>query len=162
MPVLEPLSGSPALDRGVGPCPATDARGVARPQGPGCDAGSAELPVAAPPAGPAAAAARLKALPKTLKLKKGKLSVTLSCQAGPACAGNLKVTATGKSKGKRKTVLLAQKKFSIPGGKQMTVKAPLSKLGKAATNGRASLSATLTVKLNGVAKALTRKVTISR
>jgi len=52
IPVLEPLSGSPALDRAVGPCPPADARGVARPQGPACDAGAAELPVAAPPMPP--------------------------------------------------------------------------------------------------------------
>jgi CSLREA domain-containing protein len=46
IPVMEPLPGSPVLDRGVGPCPATDARGVARPQGAACDSGAAELPVA--------------------------------------------------------------------------------------------------------------------
>ena len=53
VPVAEPLPGSPALDRGLAPCPATDARGVARPQGGGCDSGAAERPVAAvagPPA----------------------------------------------------------------------------------------------------------------
>jgi hypothetical protein len=37
-------AGSPALDAaGAGACPATDQRGVARPQGPGCDTGSFEL-----------------------------------------------------------------------------------------------------------------------
>lgn len=46
IPVLEPLAGSPALDRAVGPCPATDARGLARPQGPACDSGAAERAVA--------------------------------------------------------------------------------------------------------------------
>ena len=50
IPVLEPLAGSPAIDRAVGACPPTDARGVKRPQGPACDAGAAELPVAVPPA----------------------------------------------------------------------------------------------------------------
>jgi len=45
VPVAEPLPGSPALDRGIAPCPATDARGVARPQGGACDAGAAERPV---------------------------------------------------------------------------------------------------------------------
>ncbi len=47
VPVREPLPGSPAVDHAVGPCPPTDARGVARPQGPACDSGAAELP--APP-----------------------------------------------------------------------------------------------------------------
>ena len=173
VPVLEPLAGSPALDRAVGPCPATDARGVARPQGPGCDAGAAELPVAAPPApAPAGGApativapskAGLKALPATLKLKEGKVSVTLSCLSGPACAGNLKLTKPGPArKGKRTPIVLAQKGFSLAGGQQAVVKAPLTKLGKAATEGRRSLGATLTVKLNGAAAALTQKVQISR
>jgi CSLREA domain-containing protein len=49
VPVAEPLPGSPALDRGIAPCPATDARGVARPQGGACDAGAAERPVTVVP-----------------------------------------------------------------------------------------------------------------
>lgn len=47
IPVAEPLADSPAIDRAVGACPPTDARGVARPQGAACDAGAAERPVAA-------------------------------------------------------------------------------------------------------------------
>ena len=50
VPVMEPLPGSPAIDRAVGPCPPTDARGVPRPQGPGCDTGAAER-VVPPPSG---------------------------------------------------------------------------------------------------------------
>jgi CSLREA domain-containing protein len=49
IPVAVPAAGSPALDRAVGPCPATDARALPRPQGAACDAGAAERPVAAPP-----------------------------------------------------------------------------------------------------------------
>ena len=45
IPALEPLAGSPALDRAVGACPPEDARGVPRPQGSACDAGAAERPV---------------------------------------------------------------------------------------------------------------------
>jgi hypothetical protein len=54
MPVLEPLAGSPALDRAVGPCPGEDARGYPRPQGSGCDSGAAERgsPVTAIGGGP--------------------------------------------------------------------------------------------------------------
>jgi CSLREA domain-containing protein len=51
--------GSPAIDSADGSaCPATDQRGVARPQFAGCDKGAFELAPAPPPAsGPAAAAA---------------------------------------------------------------------------------------------------------
>jgi putative cofactor-binding repeat protein len=42
IPYLEPLVGSPALDRALAPCQATDVRGVARPQGGACDAGAVE------------------------------------------------------------------------------------------------------------------------
>ena len=45
-----PASGSSVVDAGgVSGCPATDQRGVARPQGPACDIGAVELAVAAPP-----------------------------------------------------------------------------------------------------------------
>jgi hypothetical protein len=40
-----PLAGSPAIDAGnPATCPATDQRGVARPQGGGCDIGAVEVP----------------------------------------------------------------------------------------------------------------------
>ena len=42
-------TGSPALDAVVGTCPATDQRGVARPQGTACDIGSFEAATALPP-----------------------------------------------------------------------------------------------------------------
>jgi predicted outer membrane repeat protein len=48
IPYLEPLAGSPALDRALAPCPATDVRGVARPQGGACDSGAVERVVPAP------------------------------------------------------------------------------------------------------------------
>ena len=37
------MSGSPAIDAGAAPCPATDQRGVSRPQGPACDIGAFEV-----------------------------------------------------------------------------------------------------------------------
>jgi len=49
------LSGSPAIDAGTSSaCPATDQRGVQRPQGHGCDIGAYETPIAkvTQPAGP--------------------------------------------------------------------------------------------------------------
>lgn len=43
-PTHAPAAGSPAIDAAVaGACPATDQRGVARPQGGGCDVGSIEV-----------------------------------------------------------------------------------------------------------------------
>lgn len=171
IPVLEPLPGSPALDRAVGLCPATDARGVARPQGSACDAGAAELPVAGTPAPPTtqpiaspAPKARISKLPKGLKLKEGKLSVSLSCQAGVTCAGQIKVTRPAPARKGRKAAptVLAQKGFSLAGGKTAVVKAPLTRRGKAAMKGRNSLGATLTITLKGVAGAQTAKVQITR
>ncbi len=51
IPFLEPLAGSPALDRALAPCPATDVRGVSRPQGGACDSGAVERVVAVPGGG---------------------------------------------------------------------------------------------------------------
>ncbi|HEY2719193.1 MAG TPA: choice-of-anchor Q domain-containing protein, partial [Solirubrobacteraceae bacterium] len=48
IPYLEPLAGSPALDRALAPCPATDVRGAVRPQGSACDSGAVERVVSAP------------------------------------------------------------------------------------------------------------------
>ena len=42
------LAGSPAIDAAGGSCPATDQRGIARPQGAACDIGSFELGAASP------------------------------------------------------------------------------------------------------------------
>lgn len=89
VPVMVPRAGSPAIDRAVGLCPATDARGLARPQGAGCDAGAAELPVPpptpAPPQPPPAppAAAPLPPVPRTLPRIGGSARVgrTLRCRA---------------------------------------------------------------------------------
>jgi predicted outer membrane repeat protein len=47
IPYLEPLLGSPALDRALAPCPGTDVRGVTRPQGGACDSGAVERVVQA-------------------------------------------------------------------------------------------------------------------
>jgi CSLREA domain-containing protein len=43
--------GSPAIDAGAAPCPATDQRGVARPQGAACDIGAFEAPPPQPSQG---------------------------------------------------------------------------------------------------------------
>ncbi len=61
------LTGSPAIDAGLD-CPAVDQRGVARPQGPGCDIGAFELvptpPAADGDAGPGSAAGRPDQVPR--------------------------------------------------------------------------------------------------
>ncbi len=50
-PTMVPQKGSPAIDAGGGAptCPATDERGVSRPQGPACDVGAVEVVVIPPP-----------------------------------------------------------------------------------------------------------------
>ena len=40
---LLPLAGSPAIDQGGATCPATDQRGIVRPQGAACDIGAVEV-----------------------------------------------------------------------------------------------------------------------
>jgi len=166
IPVREPLAGSPALDRAVGPCPAADARGLPRPQGAACDAGAAELAVlpAAVPAAGVSPAPRLLALPRKLRLKGGKIAVPLRCAAGARCTGSLKLTAAAR-RGRasaQAVVVLGRRAFAIPGGKRATVRAPLSAAGRRAIRGRKGIRATLTVRLTGASRAQTAKVRIAR
>ena len=46
------LTGSPGIDKGGAPCPATDQRGISRPRGAACDAGAYELVPPPPPPPP--------------------------------------------------------------------------------------------------------------
>lgn len=102
-PLLEPLqnnggatmtmalqAGSPALDKvpaAGGDCPATDQRGVPRPQGPACDIGSFELEVASrPPTG----------APNTA----GSTTTTTTKTPGPTCTLSSNGTRVGFSKTK--------------------------------------------------------------
>ncbi len=68
VPTMAPGAGSPAIDAIVGvPCPAADARGLARPQFAGCDAGAVEVQPGAPgapggPGGPGGGAAVTRTL----------------------------------------------------------------------------------------------------
>jgi CSLREA domain-containing protein len=105
------LPGSPAIDAGDA-CPATDQRGIARPQGAACDLGAYELvpppvpptttpllPTTTPPpkVGRPSGAAKFKLLAGTVKvsLKTGVGTVSSRCQnvAGDRCQVTLALTA---------------------------------------------------------------------
>jgi hypothetical protein len=68
------LAGSPAIDSvpNGGSCPATDERGVSRPQGAACDAGAFEFEPAVPPANPGPPAPSPLVASKKPKCKKKK------------------------------------------------------------------------------------------
>jgi CSLREA domain-containing protein/uncharacterized repeat protein (TIGR01451 family) len=89
-------AGSPAIDAGTDDgCPATDQRGVSRPQGPSCDVGAFELEQrTAPPA--AAADLRLKVKPKPKRPQAGgKLAFLITVRnAGPSAATGTVVKGT--------------------------------------------------------------------
>jgi hypothetical protein len=79
-------AGSPAIDAGGSECAPTDARGVARPQGAGCDIGAFEL---APPLVSTGAASAVGATTATLggtASNPGPLLATLQFQYGPTAA----------------------------------------------------------------------------
>lgn len=93
---LAPQAGSPAIDAGTNDgCPATDQRGVARPQGSACDTGAVELAPAAPPAA-ASADLRLRIKPKPKKPKLGGKLVFLVTvrNAGPGAASGTVLKGT--------------------------------------------------------------------
>jgi len=92
---LAPRADSPAIDAGTNDgCPATDQRGVARPQGSACDVGAVELT----PAPPAAASAdlRLRIKPKPKKPRAGgRLAFLITVRnAGPSAATGTVVKGT--------------------------------------------------------------------
>lgn len=121
--------GSPALDAGTNDgCPATDQRGVSRPQGPTCDVGAYERAVTTtPPPPPAAAAADLRlkigAKPKR-PVVGGKLAfVVRVTNRGPDTATGvvLKGTVpalTGKVKGAKVNGKRPCKVGKVKGGKR--------------------------------------------
>ena len=90
--------GSPAIDAGTNSgCPATDQRGVPRPQGAACDIGAFELqPTPPPPPVAASADLRLKLKPKPKKPKVGgKLAFLMTiANRGPSTATGIVVKGT--------------------------------------------------------------------
>jgi CSLREA domain-containing protein/uncharacterized repeat protein (TIGR01451 family) len=90
-------SGSPAIDAGTNDgCPATDQRGVSRPQGSACDTGAFELVPAPAASGSASADLRLKikAKPKRPRVG-GKLAFLITVRnTGPSAASGTIVKGT--------------------------------------------------------------------
>lgn len=90
------LAASPALDAGA-ECPPTDQRGVARPQGPGCDIGAFEVEVRPTPPQPPPLPAKLKFLSRKVLVDpatgKAKLRVRCLAAAGDRCKVDLKLMA---------------------------------------------------------------------
>lgn len=90
-------AGSAAIDAGTNDgCPATDQRGVSRPQGSACDVGAFELVPAPPAAGAAHADLRLKIKPKPKRpTVGGKLTFLVTVRnAGPSAATGTIVKGT--------------------------------------------------------------------
>ncbi|HEY1595354.1 MAG TPA: choice-of-anchor Q domain-containing protein [Thermoleophilaceae bacterium] len=158
IPVEEPLPGSPALDRAVGPCPATDARGVTRPQGAGCDSGAAERPVAStsPGAGGGGKAPHLSLASKLSVASNLKtIALKLACPAGAGkCTGSVKLVGTfaaGSAKTKTRKVTIASAHYSLAGGKHKTLKLKVTKAGRKAFRGHRSIKAKLTLSVTDAA-----------
>ncbi|MBK5218651.1 MAG: hypothetical protein JJE35_02515 [Thermoleophilia bacterium] len=108
--------GSPAIDAGTNTgCPATDQRGVARPQGSACDIGAYELLAA--PAAKASANLKLQLKPKPKRFKPGKkLLFTIKVtNRGPSAATGVIVKGTAPALAKK----IKGPKFS---GKAKTLK----------------------------------------
>ena len=180
IPVMEPLAGSPAIDRAAGACPAADARGLARPQGGACDAGAGERAVAppAPPTpgaitapGPATpgptvflpgpprvvVAESRVTLPSRVQVdrRRRRVAVQLRCTGGAPCTGTLRLTARRGSR----TVTLATARFVVPSGASRTIAANLTAAARSLLRRRPSLSARLRVEPAG---AQTRTVSLRR
>jgi CSLREA domain-containing protein len=131
--------GSPAIDAGTNAgCPATDQRGVARPQGSACDIGAFEL--VPPPPAAASADLRLKLRPKPRKpVVGGRLAFLLTvANRGPSAATGVVVKGTApaltrKVAGKKVDGKRPCKLGKVKGGKRkLTCKLGTLAPGKAA------------------------------
>lgn len=119
------LEGSPAINAAdPAHCPATDQRGVTRPQLGGCDIGAFEF-VPAPPPPPVLkptirrhGKVRVKASGKTFLVKPG---FSVSCPAGgERCSGKIKATKKG---------VIGKKKFTVAPGKAKKLSLKLNAKG---------------------------------
>jgi hypothetical protein len=158
VPVMEPLAGSPALDRAVGPCPATDARGVSRPQGAACDSGAAERPVAGGPGGGGGTARKAPHLTIASRLAVAAnlrtIALKLACPTSAGnCTGSVKIVGTFAKAARKKArkVTIASARYSIAGGKHKTIKLKVTRAGRKAFRGHKSLKAKLTLSVTDAA-----------
>jgi CSLREA domain-containing protein len=157
IPVEEPLAGSPAIDRAVGPCPANDARGLARPQGAACDSGAAERPVAGGPSGGGGGSAPRFRLAAKLSVAANlrTIALKLACPASSGkCTGSVKLVGTfaaRSAKTKTRKVTIASAHYSLAGGKHKTLKLKVTKAGRKAFRGHKSLKAKLTLSVTDAA-----------
>lgn len=175
LPAREPLAGSPAIDvAAAATCPTADQRGLARPQGAGCDAGAAERPVPPPaPTPPAPVVQQVPGptvtvtvpakpptfvLPSRLSLRRGKATLALTCPAGgQTCAGTVRLRARSG----RRTVTIATASFTIAAGRKRTLSLSLTRTGRRLSARARTLAASLVVQLRGP-KPQTRKVSLNR
>ncbi len=140
------FAGSPAIDAAGEPCPATDQRGISRPQGPACDIGAYEVSVPPPPAA-ATGAAKLQFLTKrvTIGQKSGKGRLKVRCLNVPddLCAVKARLFAptskSGKAKASKRPAKIGTLTGSIGGGEAGTLRVKLSKRGRALLAARTKL-----------------------
>lgn len=138
------LSGSPAINAGdPGQCPATDQRGLPRPQLGGCDIGAFEVqPSPVPP--PVALKPTIKRRGHTKVKKAGKTFLVktpfrVTCPAGgSSCTGTIKAltspvkprgAGTSEKKIFPKRVLIGKAKFSVAPGKTKKLSLKLNRRG---------------------------------
>lgn len=141
------LGGSPAIDAGdPARCPFFDQRGLARPQGGGCDIGAFEAqgpppavpPVAQPNLAPAKPGiqrkgkVKVKAVRKTFLVKPG--FAVLCPTGGSACTGMIqartsKLTLKGVNTSAARKVLIGKANFTVAPGKTKMLSLKLNRKG---------------------------------
>lgn len=130
------LAGSPAIDAAGAPCPATDQRGVSRPQGPTCDIGAFEVLV--PASAPASGKAKLRFLKRRITIGqgsgKGRLRVRCLNITGDLCAVNLRLLAPlppRKATASKRQAKIGTVTGAVAGGKAGALRVKLNKRGRA-------------------------------
>lgn len=166
-----PGAGSPAIDSYATGCPATDQRGIARPQGANCDSGAVEQagpaassPGATPPSvgpSPPGALKLSLTLPRSLKSdKKGKIVFELNNVYAFALTGSAVLGSPAKS-----SAAFGRTSFKVAAKKKVTVTLKLSKSALKKLKKAKKLKATLTVSLKsstGASGTVKRSLTVKR
>lgn len=133
--------GSPAIDAAGEPCPATDQRGIPRPQGPACDIGAYEVFVPPPTSStPPTSSAKLRLLTKRVKIspKTGKGKLRVQCLNVPEdlCSVCLRlwwkpVKTAKASASKSRRIKIGTVTDTVAGGKSGPLRVKLNKRGRA-------------------------------